>query len=140
MIKETGRLPFVGKWVHTGQNSRRALKKCYQPSYVIIMNVFHTLFLRNAAFYWEYGVPFWDVVWYRKMNFWYQLFELLILMIRGFFCMQKIQILKIDFFISDDYFILHQIRNFDVKKWFSDIRKAIFDIKNFKLIYWYQKF
>lgn len=59
---------------------------------------------------------------------------------KGFFCMQKIQILKIDFFISDDYFILHQIRNFDVKKWFSDIRKAIFDIKNFKLIYWYQKF
>lgn len=49
--------------------------------------------------------------------------------------MQKIQILKIDFFISDDYFILHQIRNFDVKKLFSDIRKAIFDIKNFKLIY-----
>lgn len=50
----------------------KTVKNCYKPPYVIIMNVFHTLFLRNAAFNWEYGVPFWDVVWYWKMNFWYQ--------------------------------------------------------------------
>lgn len=142
MVKETGRLPFIRKRVHTGQNCRRAQKTKLFPT-AISYKYGRLLQLHTLSTQRSFPLRVWDAVLIvlRYCLILKNEFFISIIWTTDIkkFVYKKYLYQEIDFLISDDHFLISNSKCWCQKLIFW-YQKSYFWYQEFKLlIYWFQK-